>query len=185
MDSLLKTFLLFQLTFQSLRGQVFSPSDSQNIRIFSDLSESQVPVGRWTRRNSRRPVVTQKATKKCEYMLMCCFPCFHPRKCCIETMGMNASIMHYHHCLIPLTDLILAQLTSLGDNLDHQLGWRLLSNFMSWLHLGTLSGVFQQPHPKNWQHFVNNVSSLFIPLVWRRTDWPNQPSLGNDYTTLR
>lgn len=101
-----------------------------------------------------RSVVTQKANKKRECVLVCFFPCSHPRKCCAEVMCMNASIMHYHHCLIPLKVLTLAQFTSFADNLDHQLGWRLLSNFMSWLHLHSFSGVVQQPHPKNRQPFI-------------------------------
>lgn len=146
---LLKFILLFQPTFRRVRDQVFFSSHSQNIRIFNDLTEAQVPVGSWERKDSGRSAVTKKANKKRECVLKCYFPCFHPRKCCIEVMCMNASIMPYHYCLIPLTVLTLAQFTSLGDNLDHQPGWRLLSNFMSWLHLGCFSGVVQQPHPKN------------------------------------
>lgn len=78
----------------------------KNTNIFNDLTKVQVPKGSWARKDSRRPAVTQKANERCERVLMCYFPWFHPREHCSEAMGMNASI-------IPLRVLTLGQFTPL------------------------------------------------------------------------
>lgn len=133
------------LSFWRVRGQGFFPLASQNIRVSNALTKTHVPMGSWARKRVGGQGDPNADTRR-EYTPARQFPCFPPRTRCTEAVCMNASVMPIINAPShSQPDTGLVHLPWIQSAPSTRVG--LLSNFMSWLHLGSFSGVALQPHP--------------------------------------
>lgn len=116
-------------------------------------------MGSWARLERRRPAVTSKLTRS----VSTC-PCVISQASIQESAVLKQCVWMCLLCVSPWP----YPTQSLSTGLIHlpwiqsrpSLGWRLLSNFMSWLHLDSFSGVVHQPHPVTdnlCEQFFNSV----------------------------